>query len=346
MASVVVRADASPEIGTGHIMRCLAVAEALQEQGHRVLFALAESTPAIEARLAAAGLASTAIQPPAGSGADLAATVALARAEGAGALMLDGYRFGGPYRAGLRGAGVPVLAWDDLADGTPLHADFVVNAAPQAGRLPYDRLAPGARLLLGPAYAPFRREIREAAAAPRLPLEERRTLLLTFGGSDPLGLTAPVLEGLAAEGLSRCRLVAVVGGSNPRTADILATAARIGPLGEVVIDCPRMGALMAASGLAVSAGGGTQGELAVLTVPTLLVVSADNQAPASAESAALGWCETVDGRGPDPVAGIVAEAARLWRDFARRQAMARQAAALPLDGQGAARIANALMGLD
>lgn len=344
MASVVVRADASPEIGTGHVMRCLAVAEALQEYGHRVLFALAESTAAIDARLAAAGFARIAVPVPPAGDQDLSATVRVLRNEEAAAVMLDGYRFGSDYRCGLKATGVQVLAWDDLADGTPLHADFVINAAPQAVRLPYERLAPGARLLLGPSYAPFRREIREAAAAPRLPLAGRRTLLLTFGGSDPLGLTGPVLEGLAAARLPDCRLVAVVGGSNPRVAEVQAAAERIGPPAEIVVDTPRMGELMAASGLAVSAGGGTQGELAVLGAPTLLVVSADNQAPASAESAALGWCETIDGRGPESVAGIVKRAADLWRDADRRQAMAEQAAALTLDGQGAMRIADALIG--
>ncbi|MBP2232112.1 UDP-2,4-diacetamido-2,4,6-trideoxy-beta-L-altropyranose hydrolase [Azospirillum agricola] len=341
MAIILVRADASPAIGTGHVMRCLAVAEALREDGHEVVFAAAESTPAIDRRLAAEGFRQIAIAGPVGEAADLAATRAALRREHASAVMLDGYRFGDAYRAGLRAAGARVLAWDDLGDGSALHADLVVNAAPQAHRLPYDRMAPGALLLLGPAYAPLRREIRQAARAGRRPIAGRPVLLLTFGGSDPLGLTGPLLEALAVRRPSGCRLVAVVGGSNPRAAEVSALGARLGPGVSVAVDCPRMGTLMAEAGLAVSAGGGTMGELAALAVPTLLVVTADNQAPASAEAATLGWCDAVDARRGDAVPAIVEAALALWADPARRGAMAEAAAALPLDGEGACRIARA-----
>lgn len=347
MAVILIRADASPTIGTGHVMRCLAVAEALRDQGHETLFAAVESTPAIDRRLSADGFRHVSIAGPVGEAADLAATRSLLRREHGSAVMLDGYRFGEAYRAGLQAAGARVLAWDDLGDGTPLHADLVVNAAPQAAALPYGTMAPGALLLLGPGYAPLRREVRLAAREPRRSVAERPVLLVTFGGSDPLGLTGPVVEALAAARPDGCRIVAVVGGSNPRAAELAALAGRLCPDVMVEIDCPRMGALMAESGLAVSAGGGTMGELAALAVPTLLVVTADNQAMASGDAADLGWSEAVDARGSDPAGAASAIAERalaLWADASRRQRMQEAAAALPLDGEGAERIARALTG--
>ncbi len=342
MAIILVRADSSPVVGTGHVMRCLAVAEALRDEGHEVLFACAESTPAMDQRLDRDGFRRIAIAGPVGEAADLAATRSALRREHCTAVMLDGYRFGEAYRAGLQAARIRVLAWDDLGDGGPLYADLVVNAAPQADRLPYDRMAPGAALLLGPGYAPLRREVRLAAREARRSIADRPVLLLTFGGSDPLGLTGPLLERLADRRPDGCRLLAVVGGSNPRAADVAALAERLGPGVAVQIDCPRMGAVMAETGLAVSAGGGTMGELAALAVPTLLVVTADNQAMASRDAAALGWCDAVDARGGDAVAAIADAALMLWTDPARRSAMATVAAALPLDGDGAIRIARAL----
>ncbi|WP_376959881.1 UDP-2,4-diacetamido-2,4,6-trideoxy-beta-L-altropyranose hydrolase [Azospirillum sp. A26] len=344
MAVILIRADASPTIGTGHVMRCLAVAEALRDQGHEALFAAVESTPAIDRRLTSDGFRHVSIAGPVGEAADLAATRSLLRREHGSAVMLDGYRFGEAYRAGLQAAGARVLAWDDLGDGTPLHADLVVNAAPQASALPYDAMAPGAVLLLGPGYAPLRREVRLAAQTQRLGIAERSVLLVTFGGSDPLGLTGPVLEALAKRRPDGCRIVAVVGGSNPRAAEVAGLA---GDGLAVEIDCPRMGALMAESGLAVSAGGGTMGELAALAVPTLLVVTADNQAMASSDAAELGWSSAVDARGRPPAeaAGIIAERAlALWADAGQRQRMQDAAASLPLDGKGAVRIACALTG--
>ena len=342
MAVILIRADASPTIGTGHVMRCLAVAEALRDQGHEALFAAVESTPAIDRRLSADGFRHVSIAGPVGQAADLAATRSLLRREHGTAVMLDGYRFGEAYRVGLQAAGARVLAWDDLGDGTPLHADLVVNAAPQAAALLYDAMAPGAVLLLGPGYAPLRREVRLAAQEPRRSIVDRPVLLVTFGGSDPLGLTGPVLQALAKGRPAGCRIVAVVGGSNPRAEEVAALAAE-GVFVE--IDCPRMGALMADSGLAVSAGGGTMGELAALAVPTLLVVTADNQAMASGDAAELGWCTTVDARGcdPDKAAAVIAgRALALWADSGQRQRMQDAATALPLDGDGAVRIASAL----
>ncbi|KAA0575041.1 UDP-2,4-diacetamido-2,4,6-trideoxy-beta-L-altropyranose hydrolase [Azospirillum sp. Sh1] len=348
MAVILIRADASPTIGTGHVMRCLAVAEALRDQGHEALFAAVESTPAIDRRLSADGFRHVSIAGPVGQAADLAATRSLLRREHGMAVMLDGYRFGEAYRVGLQAAGARVLAWDDLGDGTPLHADLVVNAAPQAASLPYDAMAPGAVLLLGPGYAPLRREVRLAAQEPRRTIADRPVLLVTFGGSDPLGLTGPVLQALAKERPDGCRIVAVVGGSNPRANEVAAAVAALAADGvSVEIDCPRMGALMADCGLAVSAGGGTMGELAALAVPTLLVVTADNQAMASGDAAELGWCAAVDARGCDPAkaaAVIAGRALALWADAGQRQRMQDAATALPLDGDGAVRIASALTG--
>ncbi|WP_245593571.1 UDP-2,4-diacetamido-2,4,6-trideoxy-beta-L-altropyranose hydrolase [Azospirillum halopraeferens] len=339
------RADASPAMGTGHVMRCLALAEALQDRGVRVVFAMAAGSPAMDARVAGAGFTVHRTPSPAGGPADLAATRGLLDAEGARALVLDGYHFDTDFRTGLRTPGRPVLVFDDLADRPAFHADLVVNPALQADRELYARIAPGARLLLGPAYAALRREIRTAAAAPRPDPVERRAVLVTFGGADPPGLTAPCLAALAERLPVSCRLLAVVGGANPRAAEVRAVAARLGDRAEVHVDTPSMGALMAQAGLAVSAGGGTTGELAALGVPMLLVVIADNQAPAAARAAAAGLAAVVDARSDAPgaaVAAITAQARHLWDDPQRRGAMAARAAAA-VDAQGAPRIADALI---
>ena len=50
MAQILLRADASAAMGTGHVMRCLALLEVLQERGHACHVAQAETTPAIKTR--------------------------------------------------------------------------------------------------------------------------------------------------------------------------------------------------------------------------------------------------------------------------------------------------------
>jgi UDP-2,4-diacetamido-2,4,6-trideoxy-beta-L-altropyranose hydrolase len=335
---VLIRADATAAMGTGHVMRCFAVAEALAESGAIPVFAAAAITPALADRLETAGFALHRLPGPPGSAADLAAT--LCRMTDAGALLIDGYHFDAAYRRMLKAAGKPVAAFDDLADAAALHADLVINAGLDAGTLPYDCIAPGARLLLGPAYAPLRRDIREAARRPAS--GARDGVLVSFGGSDPRRLTAPVIRALDAVLPPGVRIVAVVGGSHPE-AQALAEA-DFGPRAEVHVDTPAMGELMAGCGLAVSAGGGTIAELAALAVPALLVVVADNQHPTAMALKARGLCDALSATGAADAPVIAKAALALWNDPGRRAAMAAAFRAV-VDGEGVARIAQAILGL-
>ncbi|PWC64400.1 hypothetical protein TSH58_22450 [Azospirillum sp. TSH58] len=322
-------------------MRCLAVAEAVRELGGDAHFAAASLPPALADRLRSAGMAFHRIDAEAGGAADLAATRTVAAETGASAIVLDGYGFSEGWRAGLVGMGLSVLAFDDAGTGEPIHAGLIVNAAPDAASLPYRKGNPDARLLLGPAYAPLRREVREAAAVPKPPLEERRGLLVTFGGSDPLGLTAPVIERLAPCLPSGVWLDVAVGGAVRDAAAVEAVAERFKDSVRLHHDTPRMGHLMAQAGLAVSAAGTTTGELAAIGTPAVLVTIADNQLEGARQSEALGWCALVPGQteaAPERIADVALE---LWADPARRRAMADKLAGI-VDGQGALRIARAL----
>ncbi len=354
--SVLFRADGGEVIGLGHIMRCLAVAEVLHDWGIACLFAASRLPESARRRLEQAGGAVTAVPGPPGGADDRAATAALAAR--AGAVVLDGYEFGPDFRAGVAAAGRPVLAFDDGAFAGPsppglLAADLVVNAAPGVAAPDYAAASPNARLLLGPTYAPLRRDIRQAASRPPRPMTDRRSVLVTFGGSDPLGLTVPCIARLGGSLPGGVRLVVAVGGANPRLGECRAAAACWPGQVEVHHDTPAMGALMADAGLAVAAAGGTVAELAALAVPSLLAVVAGNQAPAAqvlarAEGGNGGggippWCRVMDARGgtEDAAARLAAAALSLWDALPERAAMAAAARGL-VDGRGAERIARAL----
>lgn len=344
---VLLRADAGTAMGTGHVMRCLAVAEALQELGYPCRLASVSLPPALADRLAEAGMAVDRLPGPIGGDADRDGLLALAAAQDAAALVVDGYDFPASYHAALATSGRRVLVFDDLAD-RPLHAHVVVNPAIGANALPYGRLAPGALQLLGPAYAPLRREIRVAAAGGRRAAEECHSLLVTFGGSDPLGLTVPCLERLAPALPDGVRLEVAVGGADPHAAQAAAAAARFPGRVTVRVNCRTMGTLMADAGLALAAAGSTTAELAALAVPSLLVMVAANQAAAAALS---GWCRVVEAGG-QPVETVAdhltGQALALWFDRDLRARMATAARTMDtgqrVDGQGAARIAQALLG--
>lgn len=337
MALILIRADASPAKGTGHIMRCLALAEALRAQSDNVAFVTAEITPSLADRLAADGWGHYTV-----TGDGPAAMLELSNRLKADALIVDSYWLDADWRTAVRPGFRAVLALDDLAD-RPLHADLVWNPSPLAHTLPYDRLAPGAGLLLGDAYLLLRQEIARAALGPRLPLADSDSILLTFGGSDPAGLTVPVVKRLAPALPAGVHLDVVVGGSNPALDCIRAACARFPDQVRLHVDSRRMGELMAGAGLAVTAGGGTVGELAALAVPSLLVVIADNQAPAADDAQTKGWAAVVDARGHRMAAyAIVERTLSLWSDLSARTTLSHRISAGGIDGHGAERVAAAL----
>lgn len=333
---VLIRADAGFRMGMGHVARCRAIAEALVDEGAEIAFVSVDPPAAAVSSFAACGSRFHASAGPAGSPADLERTLKVAEEIGARVVLLDGYHFDEAFRVGLRRSGAFLATLDDLGDARALHADLVINPAPRAVDHPYDRIAPGARLLLGPAFAPLRREFREALRLPSPPLVERRSILISFGGSDPLGLTIPTTRAaLAILPDDVSFLVLVGGGANDaeRTAaELSAMSSRV----EVRVDARDVARLMTRAGLAISAAGGTVAELAAMSVPAVLVVVADNQEPAS-RSLGDGFSVVP----PEP-ATIAARAAELWADPIRRAAMS-LALRDRVDGSGAARIARALV---
>ncbi|HYG87174.1 MAG TPA: UDP-2,4-diacetamido-2,4,6-trideoxy-beta-L-altropyranose hydrolase [Azospirillum sp.] len=333
---ILVRADASPDIGSGHIMRCLTIGNEIKAAGGRAVFACAAVTPALAARIAEAGHACRPVDGAPGSPDDAGSTMALARSYEATGLILDGYAFGAVYRRQLRESGRPILALDDLA-AEELFADIVLNPAPSARPGDYAGIAEGAQLLLGPDFALVRPEVlawRDHAA-------ERSEILVTFGGSDPLGLTAPVAEWLQAR-LPGVPLRLIVGGSARDGAAVVDALHARFPQTTVEHDVPDLGLRIRQARLAVSAAGSTMYELAALGCPSLLVIVAENQEKAALAAAAEGWARSIDGRTPDAAPAIARTAEAMLRTPDVLQDLGRRAQER-VDGRGAARVAEYLI---
>lgn len=338
-----VRVDASPAMGTGHVMRCLAVAEALDELGHHSHFVMAETTTALDRRLAAAGVFVREVT--AEEDAAAGATRRVAEAIGAAGIIVDGYHFAAEWRHALRQLGHPVLSFYDHLPQGVLDADIVVNPALDDVAPSLRDMAPHATWLLGPRYVLLRRELRRALSAQPLPLARRAAVLVAFGGSDPARLTLPVTKALRGVLPDDLAIDVMLGGSVPDREQVAAGLAELGPTVRVHIDAPDMGRLMRQTGLAISAAGVTLGELAAFAVPTIAVVVAENQESGARHAAELGWCRAIDGRSAEPAAEIAVAAAELWDDQAAREAMQRRAQAT-VDGQGVSRLCQALLALD
>jgi len=275
--SLLLRADASETIGTGHVMRCLALAQAWQDTGGRVVFLMATEAPAVEARLQSEGMEVIHLPVQPGSRDDAIQTADLARRVGADWVVVDGYHFGADYQRTIRGLGLHLLFIDDHGHADHYSADLVLNQNIHAHEGIYKNREPYTRLLLGTRYVLLRREFLKWRGWKREIPEVARKVLVTMGGSDPDNVTLKVIQALQQVDVDGLETIVVVGGGNPHYEELQSSVqeSRFPVLLESNVT--NMPELMAWADVAVSAGGSTSWELAFMGVPALVLILANNQ---------------------------------------------------------------------
>ncbi|MGC2057278.1 MAG: UDP-2,4-diacetamido-2,4,6-trideoxy-beta-L-altropyranose hydrolase [Candidatus Sulfotelmatobacter sp.] len=259
--TLLIRADASVALGTGHIMRCFALAQAWREAGGKLVFAMVDPLPSVRERLLSEGMEVVPIEGQVGSISDNRQTVELNRRYGAAWVIVDGYHFGAGYQRDLKAAGAQVLFLDD--DGSCEHyaADLVLNQNANADESSYRSREPYTRLLLGSRYVLLRREFWSWQKWKReIPLVGHK-VLITMGGTDPDNITAQAIRALKETRIEEMEAVVVVGGSNPHVESLEHLAAECRGSVRLLRDPANMPDLMAWADLAVIAAGGTLWEL-------------------------------------------------------------------------------------
>jgi UDP-2,4-diacetamido-2,4,6-trideoxy-beta-L-altropyranose hydrolase len=338
--TMLVRTDGSPSIGMGHAMRCLALAEAHHETGGQSVFLMAEPPDAFARRASSRGAEVRPLTGPLGSAEDLARTLAVADAVGAGWIVLDGYHFDGDYQAGLISAGARVLALDDHGQAGRYSAQLVLNQNAGAEERLYRDRGPGTRLLLGPRFALLREEFRLwSASRPTVPARVRR-VAVTLGGSDPDNVSDRVLEGLAAVP-GPLEVLLLIGAANPHLTALEDAAKRCPHPVEVLVDVRDMAGRLGGADLAVAAAGVTALELARVGTPHLAIVLADNQLPGAEALARDGIVVNLGWQADVTAESIGAAVAALADDAERRAEMSRRGREL-VDGRGAERVLAAM----
>lgn len=340
---LLIRADGSSQIGTGHVMRGLALAQAWRRSGGQVVFASAETTPALTARVTQEGFALVALPAPRGSLADANQTLEQARALGAGWVVADGYTFGTAWQQAVHGHEARLLVVDDYGHADHYHARYVLNPNLEADAGTYRSRSADARLLLGPKYALLREEFGRAAPRTRVAGSTVPRVLVTLGGSDPENVTAKVVAAL--HGLAGIETIVVVGGSNPHLAKLEAAVRGSVAAIHLTTNVRDMPALMAEADLAIAAGGSTVWELCSVGLPMLLLVLAENQTSVASALDRAGAAVNL-GHHRQVSAGSLANAVRdLIAQPERLADMGRRARRL-VDGFGAARVATCLHAAD
>ena len=336
-----VRADANAQIGIGHVMLCLALAQAWQGTGGQVLFVLAMEAPALEARLKSEGIEVTCLSVRTGKPDDAIQTADLARQMEAAWTVLDGYHFGADYQRIIKESGLRLLAIDDNGHADHYYADVVLNQNIHAHKHLYRNREPYTQLLLGTDYVLLRREFLRWRGWKRQLPEVGRRVLVTLGGGDPDNVTLKVIRALQQIDVDSLEAVVVVGGSNPHYGE-LRDAVQDSKLAIRVEKCATdMPPLMAWADIAVSAGGSTCWELAFMGVPSAILVLARNQERVVQMLAQRDSFLSL-GQAPDArVESIAQVLTTLALDRQMRQTLEGNGRLL-VDGLGASRVAESL----
>lgn len=341
---LLIRADTGAQVGTGHVMRCLALAQAWQTMGGAACFALAPAAPALEERLRAEGMGVARVSSQPGSASDSEETIALAREAQAAWIVVDGYAFGAEYQQAVAGSGMRLLFVDDNGHAQHYWADLVLNQNIYAEDALYPNREGTTALLLGTPYALLRKEFWSRQGWERRTGKAAPNLLVTLGGEDAGNVTEQVLQAIEHLDVAGLTVRVVVGGGNPHHEALkerVAAMAAGGATFELLANVANMAELMAWADVAVAAAGSTCWELAFMQVPAVLLILADNQRE---NAAALGTAEVAVNLGDcRDLAQVDLEAAltHLLGDAAARQAMAHRGRLL-VDGEGQFRVAGRL----
>lgn len=359
---LVFRTDASLDIGTGHVMRCLTLAEAVRQGGATCHFICRALSGNLIARIRDLGFAVTTLplDEPGRPGpqedrplpahaawlggswrADARHTLDALQSLQPDWLIVDHYALDRGWEGKVRPSCKHLMVIDDLAD-RPHECDLLLDQTLGRGADDYTGLVPArCAVLAGSRYALLRPEF---AALREHSLHRRESgkvgaLLIAMGGVDQLNATGRVLHAL-----QRCefprngRLTVLMGAQAPWLAEVWTQAAGLPWPCEVKVDATNVAELISQCDLAIGAAGGSSWERCVLGVPTLLVVTARNQqgvACALERAGAvrlLGDVESIDTALPAALTDI---------GTGMLAGMSRSAAAV-CDGRGTGRVAGIL----
>ncbi len=305
MMDVVIRTDASLTIGTGHVMRCLTLAEALKQQGADITFICRAHKGHLLARIEQHGFKTYKLPESIENTNDAEQSNSTERERLYGTqwlgstqqqdaeqcqpilekirpdwLIIDHYAIDAVWQRLLTDSYKQLMVIDDLADRTH-ECDLLLDQTYGRSEEDYiDYVPKNCQMLLGSQYALLRPEFaqwREYSLKRRVKPELKK-LLITMGGVDPDNVTGQVLKALKGCKLPQALEVTVILGETAPNIEAVQQQAKEMPYKtQIKTAVNNMSELMANADLAIGAAGATTWERCCLGLPSIQVVIAENQ---------------------------------------------------------------------
>ena len=297
--TVIFRTDASLDIGTGHVMRCLTLALGLLEKGASVSFLCREHEGNLIDLIRSHGFVVHALPllsqdddteenplDPAHAlwlGCNWQIDVEHCNAvlnDPVDWIIIDHYALDFRWETAMRDKCQKMMCIDDLADRVH-ECDLLLDQ--NLGRTEDDYVelvSSGTKLLLGPQYALLRQEFadwREASLKARIQ-PQLRHLLVTMGGVDNANVTEVILNTIdQVQPIDLECITVILGPHAPWRDNVKKLASEMSASVTLLSSVNNMAELMAQCDLAIGAGGTTTWERCSLGIPTVLISLAENQ---------------------------------------------------------------------
>lgn len=360
---VFIRTDGNSQIATGHLMRCLSIADACVTLGMQVCFLVSdsESEELLNGFLSSFAFTKSlsVTKVPGGNYQDLSAelphlfsllTHILAEKDCAicnAVFFLDSYYVTPEYLDALKGR-IKIAYLDDL-QLFDYPVDLLINydVIPDACMPSYlDAYQKAGKALLGGAYTPLRSQFQNRKGMLRDTVSD---ILITTGGSDPFHFCLKLIQAIKANSFlvsNPILLHVVIGRLNTDRDKLYELAEKLSFL-HLHENVSNMASLMETCDLAVSASGTTLYELCALGIPAISFTMADNQLPSAEAFAKAGAVPCAgDLRHNDSIViqDVINFVTYMSQNISKRKS-AHETMSRLIDGNGAKRIAEAIFQL-
>lgn len=349
------RCDSSLRIGSGHVMRCLALAETLSRHSHASIFFCRELEGNVQSEIRSRGyevqvLSKPSRQVSADPGRSFYAewlevsldqeirdfAEALERSDPFDWIVVDHYALDQAWETRARNRGAKLLVIDDLAN-RPHDCEILLdqNFFQTAERRYGEFLPENAVSLLGPRFALLRQEFRDFRTAANRRSKVNRILVAT-GASDRSGAMRKCLEALRSIPGAKLEVTAILGAHEPDREFIEKSFAAEGhyKISGPIQDFARH---MLASDLYIGAGGTTTWERLCLGLPGIVIATAENQEQLSTELSQAGFGKYL-GRSAEVSASRIREAVEEFLANPESLGQFSEAGMRLVDGEGTERV--------
>lgn len=359
---IIIRADASLHIGSGHVMRCLTLADLLKQNGHEISFICREHDGNLADVITQKGFDNYLL--PKKHYQDFAKNYAHSEWLGVSEaddfaecepildklrpnwLIIDHYAIANNWESLAKKLlpNVKILAIDDLAD-RPHDCEILLDQTYGRQIQDYQPLVPtSCQLLVGTRYALLRDEFRQWR---EISLNRRQSanfavkqILVNLGGVDKDNITLNVLQCLQSfihTTKKDVTVTVVMGKTAPHIANVQAFARQANFACEVIVGANNMAELMANADLAIGASGSTTWERCCLGLPSVLLVLADNQITVANNLAKKNVATVIN-----DLSKLNEQLTQILTDLPKQIKQLSQKSQQLVDGLGASRVVNQL----